>query len=120
MLLGADRILSEMKDELPGEVRFFFQEGEETFTGAKLIVEAGGMEGVDAAFGMHVFTFFKDKKLPIGTFDMTPGYRMAGCDTIYVKFEGVSGHGSAPHLAKDTIHPATMFVTDIQSIIAKT
>lgn len=119
MLLGAARILSEMKDELPGEVRFFFQEGEETFTGAKLIVEAGGMEGVDAAFGVHVFTFFKDKKLPIGTFDMTPGYRMAGCDTIYVKFEGVSGHGSAPHLEKDTIHPATMFVTDIQSIIAK-
>lgn len=119
MLLGAARILAEMKDEIPGEVRFFFQEGEETFSGANLIIEAGGMENVDAAFGMHVFTFFKDKKLPTGTYDMTPGYRMAGCDTIYLKFEGVSGHGSAPNLAKDTIHPAAMFVTDIQSIIAK-
>ena len=119
MLLGAARILSEMKDEVPGEVRFIFQEGEETFTGAKLVVAEGGMDNVDAAFGMHVFTFFRDKTLPTGTFEMTPGYRMAGCDTIYVKFEGVSGHGSAPNNAKDTIHPAAMFVTDIQSIIAK-
>jgi len=53
MLLGAAKILSEMKEELSGEVRFFFQEGEETFTGAKKIIEAGGMEGVDACFGMH-------------------------------------------------------------------
>src|SRR5690606_37021894 len=51
MLLGAAKILSEMKDEIAGEVRLFFQEGEETFTGAKKIIEAGGMEGVDAAFG---------------------------------------------------------------------
>lgn len=119
MLLGAARILSEMKDEIPGEVRFFFQEGEETFTGAKLIVQAGGMEGVDVVFGMHVFTFFKGVYLPTGTFDLTPGYKMAGCDTIFVKFEGVSGHGSAPNLAKDTIHPAALFVTDLQGIVTK-
>lgn len=43
----------------------------------------------------------------------------SGCDTIYVKFEGVSGHGSMPHLAKDTIHPAATFVTDLQGIVTK-
>ena len=47
------------------------------------------------------------------------GYRMAGCDTIHVKFEGVSGHGSVPHKAKDTIHPACMFVIDLQGIVTK-
>lgn len=46
MLLGAARILTEMKDDLPGEVRFFFQEGEETFSGAKKIIEAGGMDAL--------------------------------------------------------------------------
>lgn len=114
MLLGAAKILSEMKDDIPGEVRFFFQEGEETFTGAKKIIEAGGMDGVDACLGMHGMS-----ELETGYVNISPGYRMAGCDTIYVKFEGVSGHGSAPHKAKDTVHPACIFVTDLQGIATK-
>ena len=114
MLLGAAKILSEMKEEISGEVRFFFQEGEETFTGTKKIIEARGMEGVDACFGMHGMP-----SLPTGQVDITPGYRMAGCDTIYVKLEGVSGHSSMPHLARDTIHPACVFVTGLQDIITK-
>lgn len=114
MVLGAAKILSEMKEELKGEVRFFFQEGEETFTGAKKIVAAGGMDGVDACFGLHGMP-----ELETGYVNISAGYRMAGCDTIYVKFEGVSGHGSVPHLAKDTIHPACNFVMNLQSIVTK-
>lgn len=113
MLLGAANVLAEMRDEIKGEIRFFFQEGEEIFAGAKKIIAAGGMEGVDACFGMH------GMPIPTGTVNIESGYRLSGCDTIYVKFEGVSGHGSAPHLAKDTVHPACLFVTDIQSIITK-
>ena len=105
MLLGAARILSEMKNEISGEVRFFFQEAEETFSGAKLIIQAGGMDGVDACFGLH-----GNAELETGYVNIEPGYRMANCDTIYVKFEGVSGHGSTPHLAKDTIHPACILL----------
>lgn len=114
MLLGAAKVLVEMKDKIAGEIRFFFQEGEETFTGAKKIVEAGGMEGVDACFGMHGMP-----DLETGYINIEPGYRMAGCDSIYVNFEGVSGHGSVPHLAKDTIHPACIFVLDLQGIVTK-
>lgn len=114
MLLGAAKILSEMKNEIPGEVRFFFQEAEETFSGAKKIIEAGGMDGVDACLGMHGMV-----ELETGSVNIEAGYRMAGCDTIYIKFEGVSGHGSVPHLAKDTIHPACIFVTDLQGIVTK-
>lgn len=114
MLLGAARILSEMKDDIQGEIRFFFQEGEETFSGAKKIIEAGGMDGVDACLGMHGMP-----ELETGYVNIEAGYRMAGCDTIYVKFEGVSGHGSVPHKAKDTIHPACIFVTDLQGIVTK-
>ena len=113
MLLGAANVLAEMRDEIKGEIRFFFQEGEEIFAGAKKIIAAGGMEGVDACFGMH------GMPIPTGTVNIESGYRLSGFDTIYVKFEGVSGHGSAPHLAKDTVHPACLFVTDIQSIITK-
>lgn len=114
MLLGAAKILSEMKDEIPGEIRFFFQEGEETFTGAKKIIEAGGMDGVDACLGMHGMA-----ELETGYVNISPGYRMAGCDTIYVRFEGVSGHASAPHKAKDTVYPACVFVANLQAIATK-
>lgn len=114
MLIGAARILAEMKEEIPGEVRFFFQEGEETFSGAKKIIEAGGMKGVDACFGLHGMS-----ELETGTVNVEPGYRIAGCDTIFVNFEGISGHGSVPHLAKDTIHPACIFVADLQGILNK-
>lgn len=114
MLLGAAKILHSLKEEISGEIRFFFQEGEETLIGAKHIIEAGGMEGVDACFGIH-----GSPELETGWVGISPGYRMAGCDTITVRFEGVSGHGSAPHLAKDTIHPACLFVTDLQGIVTK-
>lgn len=114
MLLGAAKILSQMKDDIAGEIRFFFQEAEETFEGAKKIIAAGGMDGVDATFGIHNMP-----TVEVGHIDITPGYRSAGCDTIYIKFEGVSGHGSSPHLAKDTIHPAATFVTDLQGIATK-
>lgn len=114
MLLGAARILSERRESISGEIRFFFQEGEETFSGARKIIEAGGMEGVDASFGMHGMP-----GLESGYVDISSGYRMAGCDTITVRFEGISGHGSAPHLARDTIHPACLFVTDLQGIVTK-
>jgi len=114
MLLGAARILVDMNHDLAGEVRFFFQEGEETFSGARQIIAAGGMDGVDACFGLHGLAV-----LDTGQYNIAPGYRLSGCDTIYVRFEGVSGHGSAPHLARDTIHPACLFVTDLQGIITK-
>lgn len=114
MLLGAAKILSEMKDQIDGEVRFFFQEAEETFGGAQKIIEDGGMDGVDAVFGMHGMA-----EMAPGEANIQEGYRMAGCDTIYVRFEGVSGHGSVPHKAKDTIHPAALFVADLQGIVTK-
>lgn len=114
MLLGAARLLSSMKGRIKGEVRFLFQEGEENFTGAKQIVEAGGMDGVDAVFAMHGMN-----NLETGQVSINPGYRLSGSDFIHVKFEGVSGHGATPHLAKDTIHPAALFVTDLQTIVAK-
>jgi amidohydrolase len=114
MLLGAAKILSDMKSDINGEVRFFFQEGEEIFAGAKKIIEKGGLDGVDGILGMHIMA-----NLPVGKFAIPSGVTMAGNDTIYVTVKGVSGHSSAPHRAKDAIHPACLMITDIQTILAK-
>lgn len=114
MLLGAAKILAGMKEELPGEVRFLFQESEETLTGARRLLEEGILLGVDSVFGLHGMPM-----LATGSYDLTPGFRMAGCDTIYVKFDGESGHIGAPHLAKDTIYPACIFAANLDNIVAK-
>lgn len=113
MLLAAAEMLTDVQAELPGTVQLIFQEAEETFEGAQRVVADGGMNGVDAVFGMH------GMPIAVGTYDINPGYRMAGCDTIYVRFEGISGHGSSPHLAKDTILPAATFVTQLDGMITK-
>ncbi|MDQ3377403.1 MAG: amidohydrolase, partial [Actinomycetota bacterium] len=73
MLLGAAEILSGMRDEVDGEVRFVFQHAEELFPGgAEELVEAGVMDGVDAAVGIHLWS-----QLPVGKVGVTYGPMMA-------------------------------------------
>ena len=62
MLLGAAKVLSSLKDELCGTVKLMFQPAEELGSGAKTIIAQGALEGVDAAFGMHIFS-----QAPAGT-----------------------------------------------------
>lgn len=113
MLLAAAEMLKDVQSELLGTVRLIFQEAEETLTGARRVVADGGMDDVDAIFAIH------GMPIDLGTYDVSPGYRMAGSDSIHVYFEGVSGHGSTPHLAKDTILPAATFVTQLDGMITK-
>lgn len=114
MLLGAAKILSDMRDDLHGEVRFFFQQAEEMLNGAPYIIEAGGLDNVDVAYGCHNWT-----GLPVGKVGISPGYRMAGTDNISITLKGVSGHSSTPHLARDTILPAALLITSLQGIVTK-
>ncbi|MDR0879967.1 MAG: amidohydrolase [Clostridioides sp.] len=114
MLLGAVRLLNNLKEELNGTVKFFFQEDEESCNGAQRIIAEGFLKDVDMCLGMHSFPI-----IPAGCCATSPGYVMAGSDTIFVEFEGMSGHGSTPHLAKDSITPACMFINDLQQIVTK-
>lgn len=114
MAMGAAKILNDMKDQFAGEVRVIFQEAEETFKGAEKVIAAGGMEGVDAVFGMHNYNL-----LPTGSFNAKVGDLFSGCDTVYVTFTGESGHGGTPQLGKDSFTPGTQFALDLQSIVAK-
>lgn len=111
ILLGAAEMLKEVQGELPGTVQLIFQEAEETFEGAQRVVADGGMKDVDAVFGMHGML------INVGTYDIHSGYRMLRCATIYIRFEGVSAHGSTPHLAKDTILSAATFITQLDGML---
>jgi amidohydrolase len=114
MLLGAAKILVELKDELEGDIKLIFQAAEETAQGAKYYVEKGYLDDVDAVFGMHVW----------GTVDapfinFESGDRMASCDTFKLNVKGVSSHGSAPHLGKDAVVAASSIVMNIQTYVSR-
>ena len=114
MLLGAAKILNEVKDELYGDVALFFQAAEESCYGAKYYVEHGVLDNVDAIFGMHIW----------GTLDaplmsLEPGGRMASCDNFKITVEGTSSHGSAPHLGNDAIVAAASVIMNLQTFVSR-
>ena len=111
MLLGAAKVLWEMREELRGTVKLIFQMGEEIGRKSEEYVTRGALKGVDAIFGMHVWP-----SMPIGTFNFEDGERMACSDRFTIQIHGCAAHGSAPHLGHDAILAAAAAVMALQSI----
>lgn len=115
MLLSAAKILSEIKDQFNGTIKFIFQPAEETCVGAKVIIEEDNvLEGVDAIFGMHIWG-----NLEYGKFNIESGARMASADTFKIRIKGTASHGSTPHLGVDSIVAASAVVMNLQSIVSR-
>ena len=116
MLLGAAKVLSGMRDQLKGTVKFLFQPGEEVALGAKSMVEGGVLENpkVDLAFGMHVIS-----DLPIGKVVLQDGGFMASGDNWELTIKGVSAHGSSPWQGVDAIVCAAAIVQGLQTLVSR-
>lgn len=114
MLLGASKILSDMKHELKGTVKLLFQAAEESCYGAKYYVENGVLDGVDAVYGMHIWG-----SLDAPYFNLESGSRMASVDNFKITVTGVSSHGSAPHLGKDAVIAASSIIMNIQTVVSR-
>jgi len=112
--LGVAKILTELKDELPGTVKLLFQSGEEVGFGSKYYVDNGYLDDVDAVYGAHIWSGAE-----AGKFNMEAGERMASCDTFKVIVDGVSSHGSAPNLGNDALYAAASIVMNIQSYVSR-
>ncbi|MBV7274090.1 amidohydrolase [Clostridiaceae bacterium UIB06] len=116
MLLGAAKILSELKDEIKGNIKFIFQPAEETCVGAKKIIEQDNvLEDVDGIFGMHIWGTLQSSK-----FNIEKGARMASADTFRIKIKGLASHGSTPHLGIDAVVASSAVVMNLQSIVSRT
>ena len=111
MLLGAARILSEHKAELKGTVKLIFQMAEEIGRKSEEYVKRGALEGVDAIFGMHVWS-----AMDLGSASFESGERMACSDRFTIQIHGKLSHGSAPHQGRDAILAAAAVVMALQSI----
>lgn len=115
MLLIAAKVLQEMKDELPGNVRLIFQPAEEVAEGAKALVKQGAVDDVDNIFGIHIWS-----QMPIGKISCTPGPSFASADLFKVTFKGKGGHGAIPHDCIDTAIVASSFVMNVQTVVSRT
>ena len=114
MLLGVAKILSEMKDKFSGNIKLFFQAAEEIGLGAKLSIEQGVMDNVDACYGVHVTPRFESPKI-----NMQYGERMAATYVFKLTVEGTSSHGSSPHLGHDAIVASAAIITALQTIVSR-
>ena len=116
-LLGAAKILSELKNEWEGTVKLIFQPGEEKNPGgASLMIADGALENPkpQSIFALHVHP-----GLPLGKLSFRPGMSMASADEIYITIKGKGGHAAAPHLTADTILIAAHIVTSLQQFISR-
>ena len=117
ILLGASRILQELKEEWEGTVKLIFQPGEEKNPGgASLLIKAGVLKdpAPQAIFGLHVHP-----GLEVGKLSFRGGMVMASADEIYITIKGKGGHAAAPHLTVDTILVASHLIVSLQQIISR-
>ena len=113
-LLGAAKILNEIKDELCGNIRLVFEPGEETLEGVHFMLKDGCLEGVDACFGMHIWSAGKKGKVSV-----TEGNIMAAGGFFSCDIEGLSAHGAAPHDGHDAIVAAGSVIMNIQTYVSR-
>ena len=114
MMLGAVRMLCNLKDRLRGEVRVLFQPAEEISIGARDMIAAGALDGVDAIYGAHIWS-----DVEAGTVSCEPGPRMANTDWFRIDIQGVSAHGSMPHEGVDAIVIACEIVDALQVLVSR-
>lgn len=115
ILLGTAALLKEMRDELKGNVLFLFQHAEELLPGgAKSMIEAGVLDGVDVMYGIHLWS-----SLPTGVVGIRPGKLMAAADSFELEITGKGGHGGLPHQAIDAVAIASHVVVNLQTIVSR-
>ena len=116
-LLGAAKILNELKDEWEGTVKLIFQPGEEKNPGgASLLIAEGVLENPkpEKIFALHVHP-----GLEVGKLSFRNGMVMASADEIYISIKSKGGHAAAPQFTADTILIASHLIVSLQQIVSR-
>lgn len=116
-LLGAAKILNELKSEFDGTVKLIFQPGEEKLPGgASLMIKEGVLENPkpSAIIGQHVYP-----QLEAGKVGFKSGMYMASTDELHVSVYGKGGHAALPHLTVDPILISAHIITALQQVVSR-
>lgn len=121
ILMGAASVLSSMKKDITGTVKFIFQPAEEgppgdEEGGAALMIKEGVMDNpkVDVVFGLHI-----SSNTPLGEIKYKSGAHMASSDWFTIKVKGKSSHGSQPWDSVDPIVIAAQIIQGLQTIVSR-
>ena len=121
ILLGVAKVLSSMREELPGTVVFIFQPAEEGAPpgeegGARLMVKEGVLKNpdVDVVFGLHI-----SSSLEVGKIRYKPGGTMAASDRLEILVKGKQTHGSRPWAGVDPITVSAQIIMGLQTIVSR-
>lgn len=110
VLLGAIKVLSEMKGALSGKLVFIFEEAEEVGGGIDAMIHALKPLNLNAVYGTHLASF-----MDTGTICIDAGPRMAGSVTVGMNVIGKSGHGSRPDLSINPVFAAAQIINALSS-----
>jgi len=113
-LLGAAKILQQLRDDFEGTILLIFQPGEEKSPGgANLMLEDGLFDEIEPELilAQHVSIDF-----PTGSMGFLSGMIMASADEIHIKIHGKGGHGALPHLINDTVLAASQTIVSLQQV----
>ncbi len=115
------KILSDLRDRIPGTIVFIFQPCEEGPPpnqpgGAQAMIQANVLENplVNAILGLHVLP-----GIPVGSIGIRTGPIMANVASFYVDILGKAGHGAFPHQGIDAIYVASSAIQQFQSLISR-
>lgn len=117
ILLGAAKVLQQVKDSFEGTIKLIFQPGEERNPGgASLLIKEGVLQNPipESIVALHVHP-----GLPVGKLSFRKGRIMASADEIYITIKSKGGHAAAPHLTADTILIASHLIVSLQQIISR-
>jgi amidohydrolase len=112
--LTVAEMLAGKRNDFAGNVKFVFQPAEEVVSGAKPMIDAGVMAGVDVALGIHL-----GNDEPVGSIALKSGPAMANVDSIKLTVRGKGGHGSQPEKAIDSVMAACQLVNTLQTIVSR-
>ena len=112
MLLGAAKILNQMKDEFEGTIKLIFQPGEEKLPGgASVMIEEGVLKDVDLIIAQHVYP-----DIPCGEVGFHAGEFMASCDEINITIKGKGGHAAKINERSNTTVAAARILCAISEL----
>lgn len=121
ILMGVAEVLTKMKADLKGTVKFVFQPAEEGAPvgeegGAKLMIKEGVLKNpdVEVMFGLHI-----NAGTNVGEITYKPGGTLAAADRFVIKVKGKQSHGSTPWTSVDPIVTSAMIIQGLQTIISR-
>jgi len=116
-LLGAAKILNEIKNQFEGTIKLIFQPGEERLPGgASLMIKEGVLENPvpNAIVGQHVYP-----QLEAGKVGFKSGMYMASTDELFMTVNGKGGHAALPHLNVDPVLITAHILTALQQVVSR-